>query len=76
MAEETELLRTPPSEGVQNLARLFDFEATEIPSMTQQAALAHRKRLLQVVPDYATQAEAGPLRDLLQRLEEHLLRFR
>jgi hypothetical protein len=76
LAEPTELLRTPPSEGVQNLARLFGFEAEEIPQMSQAAALVHRKRLLTAVPDYATQQEAGPVRDLLERLEEHLLRFR
>jgi hypothetical protein len=76
LAEATELLKTPPSEGVQNLARLFGFEAEDIPQMSQQAALFHRRRLLSVVPDYATQQEAGPLRLLLERLDQQILRFR
>jgi hypothetical protein len=76
LSEATELLKTAPTEGERNLARLFGFEAVDIPTMSQQATLIHRRRLLSVVPDYGTQQEAGPLRDLLERLEQHLLRFR
>jgi hypothetical protein len=76
LAEPTELLKSPASEGAQNLAKLYGFTVEDIPQMSQAAALFHRRRLLSAVPDYATQVEAGPLRDLLQRLEDHLLRFR
>jgi hypothetical protein len=76
LAEPTALLKTPAPAGARNLARVFGFEADDIPQMSQQAALVRREQLRRAVPDYATQVEAGPLRDLLERLEEHLLRFR
>jgi hypothetical protein len=75
-AAPTDLLKTAPTEGEQNLAHVFGFRVEDIPEMSQQAALVRRQQLRHAVPDYATQAEAGPLRDLLERLEQQILRYR
>jgi hypothetical protein len=75
LGEVPELLKTVPSEGERNLARLFGFEAEAIPDMSQIQTLQYRNRLAGVT-DYATQTEPGPLRDLLERLEAQILRYR
>jgi hypothetical protein len=70
------ILDTPPSEGARNLARIvFDFVPDDISQMSLERAINARKRILAKVPDFVQQS-GGPLGELLERLEAHILRFR
>jgi hypothetical protein len=78
LAQPTGVLTGELSEGASNLARLFEMPRTMegIRKMSQMQTLQARARLLSKVPDYDLAQEQGPLRELLEVLEQQILRYR
>lgn len=77
-AELPDILKTRPSEAAGTLGRLvFDLNPTDIPHMSHEAAVAARNRILtKVGTEFDLTQEAGPLKELLDRIESRILMFR